>query len=957
MYKNINLLKTVSSDGVFQLNKTSFDDILKNSHSKINLQLPIEGLIHNFELDKSQLFGNSFYKKYSTEQLLQKNLGSHYQGKMSGFENSSVAISFTNEGLVGLILDGINQYQIVSQDIDSYKILPIDTNFDFTCGATLPPNYNEQERKSLKKDVRLSESGDILMKAPTATTRCLNVYWEGDTDIYTIKGVDAEPYLTSLFNAVQLLYLTDGIQIYLSDLFVNTGTSLYYPTIQASAITSLDMLIKFTQVRTTFNGDAGQLFSFTKGRDGGVAYIDQLCASQPHAFSYIFQTFKQPFAYSWSVMVATHEHGHTFGSPHTHSCSWNINNFQPGDNPRGCKRIDSCRNECSAILSSGCTSSQNNPGYGVCKPTTDAAGNIINCAVCCAPDWCCGTGPIPVSGGTIMSYCHLAGGPGVNLNFGFGPQPRQRIIDEINSLPLSCIECLGPPPVDTPTPTPTNTLTPTNTTTSTPTKTINASPNPTQTTTPTVTPTLTKTPTVTSTKTPTKTQNVTPNPTTTPTPTTTITPTSCCSRFTLTSSPNDSNGSDFLITNCDGSTQVVNVPNNTSIQYNCAKLVSLQSGLGSFVRYPGCLCTTPTPTSTPTLTPTPTVQFPSVGILLLYNLDVYKYDVLTNTQTFLTTLPFSGSSFFDTNDITHTNSKIFVKGYVGIDFNDPLAFPGIGEWNYTLNPFTITFVKFIELPDLLAAYPGLFAFNNTTLITSSDTDNTPNQIIRIDISGPIPIFNSIVQFPYGYRTFGDYIVTTTNKLIVIVIDFITKNTFIYQYDYNNLLSGPEITKSTGNLFEGRYLFESNSKLYILKNSLSSELYEVGLTYPYNLTFVNNLDFSFYSGASNTYSESNVNLIPIAPTSTPTPTLTPTQNTTECQYCISLHPCTFNKFFVGCCEPYDTYRIYLIPNNVASSLIDGQSYYVESIGFSGCAIYDSALTTANFSYQYINITPQ
>jgi hypothetical protein len=92
-----------------------------------------------------------------------------------------------------------------------------------------------------------------------------------------------------------------------------------------------------------------------------------------------------------------------------------------------------------------------------------------------------------------------------------------------------------------------------------------------------------------------------------------------------------------------------------------------------------------------------------------------------------------------------------------------------------------------------------------------------------------------------------------------------------------------------------------------------------------------------------------------PLPTPTPTITRTPDSNDCQYCISLHPCSLNKFFSGCCEPYDTYRIYTIPYDVAQTLVDGQSYYVESSGFSGCAIYSASLTTADFSYEYINIT--
>jgi hypothetical protein len=493
-------------------------------------------------------------------------------------------------------------------------------------------------------------------------------------------------------------------------------------------------------------------------------------ADSPVVFSQLFQnqitTNPSSTVYTWNVNVVTHEQGHAFDSPHTFGCYWNVTNWTPGGEPVGCERIDSCRFE--------------NNTYSFCSVNGSFPLCIDN--------------GLPVNGGTIMSYCHQIP-VGVNFANGFGPQPQQRMVNFINELtclcptiqrdidftfnvvgntieivnintiyprmwvwdgmvsetafinelnqgggvgnflpksfftsgkiglsfewPLNCEVCFD---LNTLLPEPCFNICDDVTPTVTPTKTQTPTVTPTKSKTPTVTPTKTQTPTKTKTQnappnpsnSPTQTSTVTPTITPTKTPTSsntqtpTITPTTCCSKFRLDSSPSDISGTTFLVTLCGGGTQSVNVPTGTFIDINCANNVSVISGLGTYIRYPGCVCVTPTP---------------------------------TNTQT-----------------------------------------------------------------------------------PSNNLPETPNP--------------------------------------------------------------------------------SNS-----------------------------------------------------PTQTPTITPTPQPTNPGCAQCINLHPCAISKFFVSCCEPFDTIRIYLIPYQVANSLINGQSYFVEAVGFSNCAIYDENLNTANFSFEYINITPQ
>ena len=112
------------------------------------------------------------------------------------------------------------------------------------------------------------------------------------------------------------------------------------------------------------------------------------------AYSGIGSSYNDVPEYSWTIMVISHEIGHNIGSPHTHACVWN------GDDTM----IDGCGPEA---------------GY----PQNPS----------------CPVGPLPPSGGTVMSYCHLIGSTGIDLGEGFHPQVADLFEDEVDNA-----SCLGP---------------------------------------------------------------------------------------------------------------------------------------------------------------------------------------------------------------------------------------------------------------------------------------------------------------------------------------------------------------------------------------------------------------------------------------------------------------------------------------------------------------------------------
>ena len=209
---------------------------------------------------------------------------------------------------------------------------------------------------------------------------CVKVYFEVDFDAYQRLGTveKASEYFLAAFNEVNTLYKNENINVQISELFVWDIPSPYL------GFGSLSQLQQFQVTRPVFNGDIAHLVDF-RTNNGGVAYVDVLCSNSAYAYSGCEPSFETYPTYSWTVEVITHEIGHNLGSPHTHDCSW--------------------------------------PG-----------GAIDDCAV---PQGSCDRGPMPVNGGTIMSYCHLTH-HGINFANGFGTLPGDLIRDRVAG--AACLE-------------------------------------------------------------------------------------------------------------------------------------------------------------------------------------------------------------------------------------------------------------------------------------------------------------------------------------------------------------------------------------------------------------------------------------------------------------------------------------------------------------------------------------
>ncbi len=318
--------------------------------------------------------------------------GLHYRGVLNGIPGSIAAFSFFNNEIYGIFsIPGVGNYSIVPNTLastvtgDEHYILYNDADL------LISPEGPGCSTDNLPKLPDAFKSASANAKNVFSTCKEVKIYVRADYETYIDKGSNVTTvtnFVTAIFNVVSTIYRNEGIYVALHKVVVNTATDVYQ-TLSTSS--SSNFLNKFGQVtQNNMEGaDLAMLYSTRSGNMGGVAWLDVLCADYdtwgnnhygPYAFMNINTSNPQNFpGYSWNTSATSHELGHNLGSPHTHACAWSATGV-------GNQAID------------GCYTQQDGP--------------------------CSLLGPqYPTNDGTIMSYCHLVQGVGVNLANGFGPQP------------------------------------------------------------------------------------------------------------------------------------------------------------------------------------------------------------------------------------------------------------------------------------------------------------------------------------------------------------------------------------------------------------------------------------------------------------------------------------------------------------------------------------------------------
>lgn len=396
VFINSGLREHLSKYQMLRLNNVELTKIMTDQDFALSLTVPgINGGSYTIELGQYDFRSDGFTVHVNDGTQQGKDMhnlpGLFYRGVVKDIPGSIAAFSFYNDKVYGLFsIPGVGNFVVGSnsETADEHYIL-------FNSADFLHP---DQAPKCGTDELQGANS---LMSMARTTTKvgekiyntCTQVKVYEAVDYYTYKkklSIDnTTKYIAALFNLQSMMYKNEGILLSLKYLEIYTdSTTDPYHNITSSD--SHDWLTVFgNHVQNNMHGaNLAMLFTTVQRYMGGVAWLGTMCSgynagngSGPYAFCNVdgFAPTFSTLNYYWDVNVTVHEMGHNLNSPHTHACYWNGNNTA----------IDGCY-------------------------TVEGSCGIP-------------TPQYPAAGGTMMSYCHLVSGVGINFSNGFGPQPGDQI--------------------------------------------------------------------------------------------------------------------------------------------------------------------------------------------------------------------------------------------------------------------------------------------------------------------------------------------------------------------------------------------------------------------------------------------------------------------------------------------------------------------------------------------------
>ncbi len=335
---------------------------------------------------------NAIIRTSGGDTLKNLDTGLFYRGTIRDRDGFATVSIFKDRIWSIVSIKGIGSINIVK-----YK----DSDYNYIVYNDQKVNMPQSFECHTPDDIVPQDRRRVYDRVETRSDNCVKFYIEADYELYQDRGSvqGTKDWITAVFAEVATLYNNENINIEISEIKVWDTPDSY------SNDDSNQALEQFGNANPNFNGDLASLYSLGGNNIGGLAWTDILCyKNYSYAYMNIFTNYQSVPTYSWTVEVITHEVGHNLGSSHTHACVWNGNNTQ----------IDDCANQYYVEIGE--------------TPEGNACFDSNN--------------PIIPESGTIMSYCHLVDGVGIDLTLGFGQQPGDLIRNRYNN--ATCLTaCAG----------------------------------------------------------------------------------------------------------------------------------------------------------------------------------------------------------------------------------------------------------------------------------------------------------------------------------------------------------------------------------------------------------------------------------------------------------------------------------------------------------------------------------
>jgi|GEM_PF-6251078 len=376
------LNNVVSKGAALSISNKELNRIFLNKPANLDIQIPFEGKTLILELERYYPLSNAFQVTIST--LTEKSEwypyeeGLFFRGKIKNESKSFAALSFFKEEVTGVIADvksnitigSLKNNGIPTNNYIMYRNKDAGAPIAIKCLTT----ENENILSQTKKELNVLNANAIGCP--------VDIYVEADYAAYLSNGRNIRNtvnFVATIMNAVSVVYFNENITLQLREVKVWTGNDPY------TAIPDARGVLKAfrSNMGKGYNGDLAHLFSSRTMDAGvtGISVVDVLCNPDPGARCGLSASLNTNTPTSdVNTYIVSHELGHNFGSLHTNNCTW--------------------------------------PG-----------GALDNCA---APEGNCASGPQPVNGGTIMSYCSI------NLSNGFGKEPGDKIRTQLSNATCVC---------------------------------------------------------------------------------------------------------------------------------------------------------------------------------------------------------------------------------------------------------------------------------------------------------------------------------------------------------------------------------------------------------------------------------------------------------------------------------------------------------------------------------------